>query len=232
MTVKGIDISHWQDPTPSLDGLSFVCVKATQGLTTDPSWAKHGAAVKKAGLVLIAYAFGVDSLPARDQARYFLDVVGASTKVVALDVEGPNAPSQDQITEWMRVCKAAGKTTLLYHSASGFPHGIGQDANWIAQWGTDAPEGSWAIWQYRGAPLDLDLWHGTEASLHAFAGTAPKPKPKPPAHLFVHVKHGDTLGGTAKAHHITTARLLKFPENAKYRHNPNLIHIGDRVRVK
>ena len=46
------------------------------------------------------------------------------------------------------------------------------------------------------------------------------------------VKAGDTLSEIASAHGLTLAALLAFPENAKYRTNPGLIHPGDLVRVK
>ena len=48
----------------------------------------------------------------------------------------------------------------------------------------------------------------------------------------VTVKAGDTLSEIAAAHRLTPAALLAFPENAKYRTNPGLIHPGDIVRVK
>jgi len=48
----------------------------------------------------------------------------------------------------------------------------------------------------------------------------------------VTVWSGDTLGEIAAAHRLTLAALLAFPENAKYRANPGLIHPGDIVRVK
>ncbi len=48
----------------------------------------------------------------------------------------------------------------------------------------------------------------------------------------VTVKSGDTLGAIASSHGLTLAALLAYPENAKYRANPGLIHPGDIVRVK
>jgi LysM repeat protein len=48
----------------------------------------------------------------------------------------------------------------------------------------------------------------------------------------VTVKAGDTLSGIASAHQLTLKALLAFPENARYRANPGLIHPGDVVRVK
>ncbi len=46
------------------------------------------------------------------------------------------------------------------------------------------------------------------------------------------MKAGDTLSEIAAAHRLTLAALLAFPENAKYRAEPGLIHPGDVVRVK
>jgi LysM repeat protein len=54
---------------------------------------------------------------------------------------------------------------------------------------------------------------------------------KPPI-VTVTVKPGDTLSAIATAHGLTLAKPLAFPQNATYRKNPALIHVGDKVRVK
>ena len=54
---------------------------------------------------------------------------------------------------------------------------------------------------------------------------------RPPI-VTVTVKAGDSLSAIASTHGLTLAALLAFPENAKYRANPGLIHPGDIVRVK
>ena len=54
---------------------------------------------------------------------------------------------------------------------------------------------------------------------------------RPPI-VTVTVKAGDTLSEIAAAHGLSLAALLAFPENARYRANPGLIHPGDLVRVK
>jgi LysM repeat protein len=53
---------------------------------------------------------------------------------------------------------------------------------------------------------------------------------RPPI-VTVTVKAGDTLSEIAAAHGLTLKALLAFPENAKYRAKPGLIHPGDIVRV-
>ncbi len=54
---------------------------------------------------------------------------------------------------------------------------------------------------------------------------------RPPT-VTVTVKAGDTLSGIAAAHGLTLAALIAFPENARYRADPGLVHPGDVVRVK
>ena len=48
----------------------------------------------------------------------------------------------------------------------------------------------------------------------------------------VSVKAGDSLSVLASSHGLTLKALLAFPENAKYRTKPGLIHVGDVVRVR
>ncbi|MGK2851897.1 MAG: N-acetylmuramoyl-L-alanine amidase [Candidatus Limnocylindrales bacterium] len=54
---------------------------------------------------------------------------------------------------------------------------------------------------------------------------------RPPI-VTVTVNARDTLSEIAAAHRLTLKALLAFPENARYRANPGLIHPGDVVRVK
>jgi N-acetylmuramoyl-L-alanine amidase CwlA len=48
-----------------------------------------------------------------------------------------------------------------------------------------------------------------------------------PPIVTVTAKAGDTLGEIAAAHGLTLKALLAFPENAKYRANPGLIHSSE-----
>jgi LysM repeat protein len=54
---------------------------------------------------------------------------------------------------------------------------------------------------------------------------------RPPI-VTVTVKAGDSLSAIASSHGLTLKALLAFPENAKYRANPALIHVGDVVQVR
>lgn len=183
MTIKGIDLSHHQDRTPSLAGLGFVFVRATYGGSPDGRYARHVAAARAAGLVVGAYHFGVGGAQASVTAQ--VDAFLATAKdadVLALDLErnvlrggriGPTM-TRDEAKAFIAAVHARDpRKILLYHSRSGFPN-LGQDGNWIAQWGGTPPKGiPWAFWQYRGSPLDLNLFNGDRATLLRLIGPDP-----------------------------------------------------------
>ena len=61
---------------------------------------------------------------------------------------------------------------------------------------------------------------------------APKPVKKPSSKKYYTVRSGDNLSTIAARYKITLGKLLGYPENKKYRANPNRINPKDRVRVK
>ena len=104
--------------------------------------------------------------------------------------------------------------------------------------------------------VDTNAFRGTREQLLALTGggavpiatSAAKPKPghpsvKPATHaapakpaagkVFHTVKPGETLSGIAAKFGFKGFRALinLFPENHKFKANPGLIHVGDRVRV-
>ena len=171
MTVLGIDISRWQLSTPSLDGLGFCFVKAVEGATIDPLYNHHAKSVRAAGIILGAYAFGVDSMGGAAQAAKLLQYA-PTADLYALDVEGQHAPHEQAVRDFGKAMHAAGKAWGLYGSASGYPS-WGQDWRWVAQWGPTPPDCKWDFWQRRGSPLDLDTFRGTVADLHRLARVKP-----------------------------------------------------------
>jgi GH25 family lysozyme M1 (1,4-beta-N-acetylmuramidase) len=234
MTVNGIDISHWQDPTPALSGLAFAFARASIGVMPDHMYPEHEAHFRAAGIVRGAYHFGVGGVNVIAQADTFL-TAAKGAELLALDLEhnaSGETMTQDEARAFIAHVRQSGRHIGLYHSASGFPE-LGQEWDWVAQWGETPPTRHWAFWQKRGAPLDLDVFNGTLAGLRLFAGRPkPAPKPKPVVKAYHTVVHGDNLSAIAKSHGKSLAALLKFPENAKYRANPSLIHAGDKVRVR
>jgi hypothetical protein len=179
--LKGIDISKWQATTPSLAGLDFAFARATYATSPDGRYATHVAAFRRAGLVAGAYHFGVGFSSAAAQARVFLaQAKDADLLILDLERDPAETMTHSQAREFIDAVHAAGRTIGLYHSRSGFPS-LGQDYNWVAQWGTSVPTGiSWAFWQYRGSPLDLDYFNGTKVDLLKLAAKAVPPLPASP----------------------------------------------------
>jgi len=111
-----------------------------------------------------------------------------------------------------------------------------------------------------GGRIDIDAFAGTLQKLNVLTGPAGQPQsalvppastpPSPgtattpgsvPAQKRFHViVAGETLSGIAARHGFMPMPTMPafrvminaFPENAKFRENPNLIHPGDRVRVR
>lgn len=166
---KGVDVSHWQtlsDWSPT--GLSFVIVKASEGLSADPMFAKHVAKGRAAGLVVGAYAYNRDDVDIVAQAKFFAKTAAGLADLFFIDVEGTHAFTPEQATLFMDTFRAeVGRHIGLYHSESGFFE-AGQDYDWVAHWGVTTPTRHWQFHQYRGSPLDLDQYNGTDAQLRAF----------------------------------------------------------------
>jgi hypothetical protein len=174
---RGIDVSWANRTTPTLTGRDFAFVRACYGTRADAKWAYHSANVRKAGAVLGAYAFGIYGDGAA-QAAAFLAIAGTAD-LWALDLEkesGKPRMTFAQARAFIAAVQATGREIGLYHSVSGFPN-LGQDWNWPAGgpgWdnrtlgSSTPPDMAWAIWQYRGYPLDLDYFHGDAAALSRF----------------------------------------------------------------
>ena len=179
MSVTGFDVSVYQAHTPALSGKGFLFARATYSTAADPLYAAHIANARAAGLVVGAYHFGVNG-DAGAQARAFLAAAG-KVDLYVLDLESDGARprmSDQQARTFIAVLRGLGHKVGLYHSESGFPS-LGQDYNWIAKWGPTPPARSWAFWQYRGSPLDLDVFNGDLADLHRFIGRTVPPAPAP-----------------------------------------------------
>ena len=164
---RGVDVSAHQSVTPSLVGLSFLFARASIGLLADANYTGHIANARTAGLVTGAYHFAYDGVSIADQVAVFLASAGA-VDLYAVDVEGSHAPSRAQTADFIARVQSTGRRCGLYHSDSGY-FDAGQDWNWVAAW-SGSPSHAWDFHQYRGAPLDLDRFRGTDAELRAFVG--------------------------------------------------------------
>lgn len=167
--LRGIDISKWQPTTPSLTGLSFVIVKASQGTTIDPMFTTHYANCRKAGVVTMAYHWGTDAavLPLADQVAAFLSI-GDEADFLWLDQE-ESGFTDDEAQEFVDGMRATGRACGLYHSSCKYG-GVKADAKWVADTRAEAtaanapmkcdlsaPMANWDMWQYSSANnLDKD----------------------------------------------------------------------------
>jgi hypothetical protein len=209
----GIDVSAHQASTPPLAGLSFLFARATYGTARDAMLATHVARARAAGLVVGAYHFG-RATDVDDQVTAFLQAVLAAGNVdlLALDLEsdgGNPAMSSTQARAFLAGVRARGRRIGLYHSASGYPS-LGQDWRWVADYRASSidaggpPVAAWDVWQYRGSPLDLDVFSGSPDELRAFAArmAAVTPAPITDEHeLVITLKDGHAwyeLDGTTR----------------------------------
>jgi hypothetical protein len=182
MTLKGIDVSSYQDTAYDTAGIGFVFVKATEGTSyTNPRHAGQIAHARAAGLVVGHYHF-VRPGSMSAQVSYFLQHAGPrSGDVLALDWEDTGVPGSDKDTFLRDLRSAApGHRTVLYCNRDFWFHrdhtSYAGDGLWIAD--PDAPAGhpriqhSWVFHQYgENGGLDLDLANFSgKAALQAWAG--------------------------------------------------------------
>jgi hypothetical protein len=176
--LKGLDLSYVQKTTPPLDAFDFVVVKASQADFADPMWMTHSAAVRKAGLPLLAYHYLIpgSNVPITTQVMRFLATARAADYLF-LDEEG--AATDVEATLFLNLIRKY-RECGLYHSSCGFG-GTTEDAQWVADYrnpGLIGPQKcdlsglfpGWDIWQYTskgsvaGYAGDLDLDYMNPAS--------------------------------------------------------------------
>lgn len=175
--LSGIDVSEYQTTTPSLTGLSFVFARQCYGSHPDARYGMHGANVRKAGLLLGAYAFGRSSSidPVAGQVQALLAATPApDLYVLDLESDGTSPAMTDAEAKlFIGAMHKAGRRCGLYHSLSGYPTTtLGQDFDWVAAYISSPPTRHWDFWQYRGSPLDLDRFAGDKLALYTLAGVS------------------------------------------------------------
>ncbi len=170
--LNGIDVSY-ANGKANLDNQDFIIIRASYGNAPDTKYAFHYGYARKANVVIGAYHFGVGYIPVNLQVNAFL-ITARDADFFALDLEyDPNGPmSNAQAMEFISLVKKArpDKMIGLYHSRSGFPLNLGQNFNWVADWGNKTPPNiPWTFWQWQGSPIDRDYFNGTIEDLSIFA---------------------------------------------------------------
>lgn len=188
--MSGSDIwTRWR--TPSLAGLSFAFVKATEGKAlADPMYLTHASNILRAGLHLGSYHFIRQGDPIEDQARFYV-AHSAKAQALAVDNEGAHAMTRTGVRALIAAIRKYDplhRKVGLYMSESQYSTGgyaaCGQDFDWIANWGGQ-PRVSWDIWQYTSQPIDKDRML-SQAKLDEIFRVAP-------ATHTLHIEHNATV---------------------------------------
>lgn len=229
---RGIDISYAQPITPSLDGLDFVVVKASEGNFRDPQWEQHSSKVRAAGKVLGAYHFGRREWSAVMQAE-LLWSVAQGADFWALDYEPSTRGTlmtRTQAREFVIAFRdVSGKSVGLYQSL-GHPQpypadSLGADWRWVAYWGQQPPPVRWQFWQWKGTPLDRDYYNGSVNDLRAFL----RLDTVPPANAAV---EGEAMSNLVPltCHRVVDVpagtRLYEYPGGPVYTTLPDDVTLG------
>jgi GH25 family lysozyme M1 (1,4-beta-N-acetylmuramidase) len=193
MSVRGIDVASYQPDHPTVKGLAFVFVKATEGTTyKNPRMAAQVATARAAGAVVGFYHFlHAGKIP--EQARYFLGAIEEHRgDILACDWEMP--PNEKPATcaekdAFIREVKAldGGYKVGLYANRDFWLHkdvtsGCG-DFLWIADpttAGHPRVQHPWTFHQYA-VSGGTDQNVGNFADMAALRKWAGVPAPKPPA---------------------------------------------------
>ncbi|MBX7464981.1 hydrolase [Streptomyces sp. MAG02] len=214
MGVYGQDWASYQSSAPDTNGLDFVFVKVTEGMSyINPEWVAQRDHAKAAGLVWGAYAYPHMGNSPQAEADFFLAQVNWQPgDLIVLDWEGYDAAN----SAVSRARQAEYKDAWLRYVKGRMPHlRVGMYANtdywrnvdqtsyygdflWIATAGRAAGDpgiqADWLFHQYSEAGgLDRDYCHLDATALRAWAlGTQPQPEDDMPTPADVwSYSHGD-----------------------------------------
>lgn len=172
MTIRGIDVSHWQGTVDwtkvKAAGIRFAIIKAggsDAGCYTDSQWETNYKGAKAAGIPVGAYYFVgkncVTAAAGKADAERFLQILkGKQLEYpVYMDNEAQPASAKAGITEatiaFCETMENAGYFVGIYGSAvSGFKERMDDTrltpyAHWIAQYASKCTyKGDYGIWQY------------------------------------------------------------------------------------
>jgi lysozyme len=204
MTVTGIDISKWNGNWNAVQaksaGAAYVFMKSSQATFTDILFTVNWQKAKDAGLLRGAYHYLDYTKPARDQANYFADLIGADPGELppVVDYEQNRtdnsvSTARSYLKDFLEQMRLRGNRCILYTGAS-FWKTYGENASywanyplWLAQYTTAAaptvpePWMRWTFWQYSSKGdgkaygsesfnVDMNRFDGTYEDLLSFAG--------------------------------------------------------------
>lgn len=192
-SIHGIDVSHYQDSidwkklrgaTIGGNPVRFVIIKSTEGSSVlDEYFADNFRNAKEFGFIRGAYHYFAPSVPAREQAEYFLSQVslegGDLPPVLDFEALGSLSPQQaaEGALEWLRIVEARYKVKPVIYTYYKFKLAYLSDPvfddypYWIARYYVDTLryQGKWKMWQYTDAGkldgikgnVDFDVYNGS-----------------------------------------------------------------------
>ncbi|RLU85895.1 hydrolase [Streptomyces griseocarneus] len=186
--LHGIDVSSYQPSDYDTDGLDFVFIKVTEGLSyVNPEWVEQRQTARDAGLVTGFYHYPHIANDPTDEAEHFLDQINlVPGDILVLDWEwyGQSvAPEQARAyrAEWLAYVKAAapGHRVGIYSDLNNW-RSVDTDSTtgdflWIADYvsaGSPRIEHDWTFHQYSETPLDKNVADFPSIeSMRAWAGS-------------------------------------------------------------
>ena len=156
--LAGLDVSKWQGEQDyrGLEGVAFVCAKATDGEAgVDSMWSRNRTAIRAAGISLGAYHWYKPSQCPMKQARHFVETVGplnADDFGLAIDVEEAGGRKGQDILDGLvehvrEVIRLTGRRPLIYSANWFWSQHIGLDSPelsacplWVAQYPSTRPD--------------------------------------------------------------------------------------------
>lgn len=272
MTMKGIDVSHWQG---AIDwskvrnaGIQFAIIKAggsDAGFYKDSRFEANYAGCETAGIHVGAYYFVGKNCTSKadgeaDAQRFLAMLKGKQFDMpVYLDFEAPTAGNVNGNTQaaigFCNALEKAGYFAGIYASdISGFKERLHSSALkqftwWVARYGSKPTfaTASMAMWQYSSSGkvngingnVDMDECYQDFPSVIKSKGfngygkgasvtPAKAVQPSTPQPVYYTVKSGDTLSGIASKYGTSYQHLASI-NGIK---NPNLIYVGQKIRVK
>lgn len=184
-TVKGVDVSKWQQPQDwqafKANGVEFAFIKATEGTTiVDHMYTRHKVGARAAGLLIGAYHFFHPKYDPKAQAQLFASTVGACDLGFVMDWETtngvPSAADQAAGHQFLQTVEGLTKRVPIIYTSPYFAQSLALDPAfakyplWVAHYGVKCPLvpqpwAKWTFWQYSDKGLDFNLFNGTGADL-------------------------------------------------------------------
>jgi len=241
-------------------GVDFAILKCAWGVNVADNFEKNYKEAKAVGIPVGAYCYSyaktVDR--AKEEAKAVVKILKGKTfeYPIAFDIEDkvqldlPKKTLTEMCKAFCSVLEKAGYYVCIYSYKSFLTDKLDMTALkdydvWLSQFNTEVTyKGKYGMWQYarRGkvngidGNVDMDYAYKDYPSIMKSAGlngfkkqkTVKEKKPKETKPKYYTVKKNDNLTKIAKKYKTTVEQLVKW-NGIK---NPNLIYVGQRLRVK